>query len=262
VATPSGQRNNRVADEASAGVASAATPSRPSSTVAASAPGGQPEVELDRVQRSLDHSRQALGRAEQKIKDLTKEAEALRDRTKQTERALDLKMEELEKVAGQHDSLRSLLAVRAERVRELEVTLTKQQDEALTERERLAADHERQVAELEEQMNRRLSDQMLIVADLRAQMTRFGTPRKANDDLERIRGIGPAYARKLHATGVTTFAQIASWSEADIDDVAGKLKIHGARIRRAGWVASAKALLGLPDTAPNGDDDEPVGSPI
>ncbi len=198
-----------------------------------------------------------MGRAEQKIKELNKEAEALRDRAKQTERALDLKMEELETFAGQHESLRSLLAVRAERIRELEVAATDQQHESVAESERLTADHERKVAELEDQMNRRLSDQMLIVADLRAQMTRFGTPKKATEDLEQIRGIGPAYARKLHAAGVHTFTQIANWSEADIDDIAAQLKIHAARIRRADWVASARQLLGQPAASPPGDDDEP-----
>lgn len=61
------------------------------------------------------------------------------------------------------------------------------------------------------------------------------------DDLTRLNGVGPVLARKLHAAGVTRFAQIAAWTEQDIAAMDDKLSFKG-RIERDGWVAQAKAL--------------------
>jgi predicted flap endonuclease-1-like 5' DNA nuclease len=63
------------------------------------------------------------------------------------------------------------------------------------------------------------------------------------DDLQRIRGVGPKFERALRELGVHRYAQIAAWSDADIEAVATKLGIKPSRIHRAGWIASAKALL-------------------
>jgi NADH-quinone oxidoreductase subunit E len=61
------------------------------------------------------------------------------------------------------------------------------------------------------------------------------------DDLKLLKGVGPALEKKLHANGVTTFAQIAAWGAADIADMDDKLSFKG-RIDRDGWVEQAKAL--------------------
>jgi predicted flap endonuclease-1-like 5' DNA nuclease len=63
-----------------------------------------------------------------------------------------------------------------------------------------------------------------------------------SDDLRRIRGIGPRFARALQDHGVHTFAQIAAWTEEDIDTMAERLGIRPQRIRRDGWVQSARKL--------------------
>lgn len=67
-------------------------------------------------------------------------------------------------------------------------------------------------------------------------------PKKAagGDDLKELSGVGPALEKKLHEAGVTTFAQIADWSEADIAEMDEKLSFKG-RIEREGWVEQAKA---------------------
>ncbi|MDB2369298.1 50S ribosomal protein L21, partial [Octadecabacter sp.] len=39
------------------------------------------------------------------------------------------------------------------------------------------------------------------------------------DDLTMISGVGPVIVKKLHAEGVTTFAQIAAWTPADVADM-------------------------------------------
>ncbi len=61
------------------------------------------------------------------------------------------------------------------------------------------------------------------------------------DDLKKLSGVGPALEKKLHAAGVTTFAQIAAWTEADIAEFDEKLSFKG-RIEREGWVEQARKL--------------------
>lgn len=61
------------------------------------------------------------------------------------------------------------------------------------------------------------------------------------DDLKKLSGVGPALEKKLHAAGVTSFAQIAAWGEAEIADFDEKLSFKG-RIEREGWVEQAKEL--------------------
>ena len=61
------------------------------------------------------------------------------------------------------------------------------------------------------------------------------------DNLKRINGIGPQNERKLNALGVTTFAQIAGWSNKDAEDYGEALAFPG-RIEREDWIAQAKQL--------------------
>jgi large subunit ribosomal protein L21 len=69
------------------------------------------------------------------------------------------------------------------------------------------------------------------------------TPKAAagGDDLKKLSGVGPALEKKLHEAGVTSFAQIAAWTEADVADMDEKLSFKG-RIEREGWIAQAKDL--------------------
>ena len=63
----------------------------------------------------------------------------------------------------------------------------------------------------------------------------------AADDLKQLSGVGPALEKKLHAAGVTSFAQIAAWTDADVAAMDEKLSFKG-RIEREGWIAQAKEL--------------------
>ena len=63
----------------------------------------------------------------------------------------------------------------------------------------------------------------------------------ASDDLKQLSGVGPALEKKLHAAGVTSFAQIAAWTQDDIDAMNEQLSFKG-RIEREGWVDQAKDL--------------------
>lgn len=65
-----------------------------------------------------------------------------------------------------------------------------------------------------------------------------GTP----DDLKLIVGIGPVLERMLRELGITTYRQIARWTERDIERIEARLGGFPGRIRRDGWVAQARAL--------------------
>ena len=67
------------------------------------------------------------------------------------------------------------------------------------------------------------------------------------DDLKQLKGVGPALEKKLHAAGVTTFAQIAAWGADDIAEMDDKLSFKG-RIERDGWVEQAKTLASGAET--------------
>ncbi len=59
------------------------------------------------------------------------------------------------------------------------------------------------------------------------------------DDLKELSGVGPALEKKLHEAGVTSFAQIAAWTEEDVAAMDEKLSFKG-RIEREGWIEQAK----------------------
>ncbi|WP_260928008.1 hypothetical protein [Novosphingobium sp. 9] len=64
------------------------------------------------------------------------------------------------------------------------------------------------------------------------------------DDLRRIKGLGPKLVALLHGLGVTRYAQIAAWSDADLDDLDTKLGAFAGRPRRDSWVEQARLLSG------------------
>lgn len=60
------------------------------------------------------------------------------------------------------------------------------------------------------------------------------------DDLRKIHGIGPVFARTLNKMGLHTFVQIARWKPEDIAKVAKKLYTAPDRIKRDKWIDEAK----------------------
>ena len=57
-----------------------------------------------------------------------------------------------------------------------------------------------------------------------------------------IVGIGPVLERMLQQLGISTYRQIARWSERDIDEFDAKLAEFPGRIRRDDWVTQAREL--------------------
>lgn len=64
----------------------------------------------------------------------------------------------------------------------------------------------------------------------------------ATSNLSLIAGIGPTIEKKLRAAGVTTWEQIAAWTEADVAKYDEELALRG-RVAREEWIEQAKELL-------------------
>lgn len=69
-------------------------------------------------------------------------------------------------------------------------------------------------------------------------MAATGTP----DDLTEIKGVGPAIQEQLRNMNITTFHQIASFTQEDMDRVNEALSFPG-RIEREDWVEQAQKLV-------------------
>lgn len=64
-------------------------------------------------------------------------------------------------------------------------------------------------------------------------------PAAGPDDLKLIKGIGPAFERRLNEMGYTRFEEVAGWSAQDLERLGEHL---GSRIRLEEWAARAKQL--------------------
>lgn len=144
--------------------------------------------------------------------------------------------------------------------RRLEQVLQQQRDAtaSLVERDRKLMHLEARCRELESQHREMPEDNMGRFAALeRALAARerkirelenelslaHGWGAQSEDDLTRIKGIGPKLSQRLKDNGVVTFAAIAAWSAEDIDEQAALLKVPASRIRRDDWIQSAKSLI-------------------
>jgi large subunit ribosomal protein L21 len=59
------------------------------------------------------------------------------------------------------------------------------------------------------------------------------------DNLKKMTGVGPALEKKLNTAGITTFAQIAALTAAQITELEEQLSLTG-RFEKDGWVAQAQ----------------------
>ncbi len=68
-------------------------------------------------------------------------------------------------------------------------------------------------------------------------------PAAVGDDLSRIKGLGPKLKVMLEGLGVTSFSQIAAWSDADIARIDSQIGAFAGRPARDNWVEQAKLLM-------------------
>ena len=63
------------------------------------------------------------------------------------------------------------------------------------------------------------------------------------DDLKLIKGIGPVLEQRLNELGVTTFRQLAGFTEHDIERVSAAIAAFPGRIEREDWVGKAQEMV-------------------
>ena len=79
------------------------------------------------------------------------------------------------------------------------------------------------------------------VAATDAPVALFSAPEGEPDDLTKISCVGPVLETKLHALGITKYAQVAAFTEDDVSRVDDALSFKG-RIGREDWIGQAKTL--------------------
>ena len=68
------------------------------------------------------------------------------------------------------------------------------------------------------------------------------TSEAGEDDLLRMKGVGPKLKALLNELGITRFAQIAAWTDTDIAAIDARLGNFKGRPIRDQWVDQAKYL--------------------
>lgn len=221
------------------------------------------EEELKDAAEARDHALGELVRAERSAADL---------RTAHTEASRNL-----ERFAGMETDL---LATRA-RIVELEAQLSGDVLGAEVERLRRALDAERVRADRATQRSalaedppsgyaewdRRLRDRVAdavasavgplqdrlahlhqVILEKEARIAALSATAQASpggpDDLTLIKGIGPKIAAILHGLGITTFRDIAEFTDDDVRRVGEHLPVYGGRIADDHWIEQARAFAG------------------
>jgi predicted flap endonuclease-1-like 5' DNA nuclease len=217
---------------------------------------------------------QQLEAQQRKIERLYRQREELRTRVSETRDRYRARLREAREQAGDaggHDeTLRKLRDKLAESIERREA-LRRQLERLITRSRKLATDAARdreRAAALEDDLQTwrrklpplmaRYRDKSRQASEFEARLRQLGEapdaepeavhaapapPEAAADDLQRIRGIGPALERKLHAMGIYRLDQIAGFDADDIERVGQQLGAFARRIDRDGWVAQARDII-------------------
>jgi predicted flap endonuclease-1-like 5' DNA nuclease len=231
------------------------------------------EGELTRVTQdkgnALEHLRSRLDELEPmalQLAELSAKHQELSDRHQWLVNEKDAELQRLRTRVGELEPLGGTLAERDARMREMEHLVLRMTEEKEAEIRRLRA----RIGELEsvdaalQERDRRLlqleADHRTVSAEHDAVVGRLQTilqkrrtlrptsnkpkrereGRVEKDDLKLINGVGPILEKMLNRLGIFTFREIALWTDQDINRVDAKLDRFHGRIRREGWVRSAK----------------------
>lgn len=219
-------------------------------------------AERDRRIASLEHFQQQLKEQDASLTEWeTKYAQAISQHEAQIEK-LQKSLAAQSQLQIQHQLDEQLLHERAaqmknlqHRIHELEAQqqaqasqaeLSEKKDEEITRLQKRLVDvqaalrikTEGEVGDLRQKT--RLSGSQLSLEIEQAKPVKTGPKDGSKDDLSKIHGIGPAFARTLNKMGLHTYIQIARWTPEDIEKVAKKLYTAPDRIKRDNWISEAK----------------------
>lgn len=191
------------------------------------------QVELDNLKTRLSAQRQIARIAHGDLERLRNELAILKANA-----PTDSAKEAMEKERTRHREVVKALEIK--HATELS-TLRNRLTQSTIEESRLQTE---QIAELESslvnlrQENSQLTERLLSVQ----KTTEKEVPGQEKiDDLTRIQGVGPAFAKGLRLQGITTFGEIANWTPEEIEKLAPKLKSTLPRMQK--WVRSARELV-------------------
>jgi len=84
----------------------------------------------------------------------------------------------------------------------------------------------------------------IVAASAEQEVENAAEPAAAADDLTRIKGVGPKLSALLRQLGVTSYSQIAAWSDADLAAIDSQLGSFAGRPVRDNWIEQARLLSG------------------
>jgi len=88
----------------------------------------------------------------------------------------------------------------------------------------------------------KLREQHTLIRQLQEDKTSSSETGDSTDNLQKIRGIGPALERRLNNSGIHRFEQIAQMSDKELAKVAAKLAISPTLAARDRWIEQACEL--------------------
>lgn len=164
-----------------------------------------------------------------------------RDYRQQAEAKEALLNAQLSEVRGEFESTCQRLAEELEGLRtELKLTEQSNQTHQLKELQRELETLQRSNTALEHRLTSLSRERDSLQEKVDTQPLAPTAP--AADDLTRIKGIGPSFAKALSTAGVTSFAAIAAWTEEDMETIAAQIKTTPARIKKNDWVQAARTF--------------------
>lgn len=204
----------------------------------------------EELQRRIRQARENLSLIAEQRESLRNEFEALREqyatmeaRGAEQERSLKEKDEKIFRLSQQLSDWQSRLAPLVDKFRERDAQATELQAELdratnrIAELEVLTRPDETQI----EPIDQDAVD--LLRGASNDQYDDTSEQRSAGDDLQQIKGVGPAIEKTLNELGIFRLEQIAGISEYEIDRIAERLRGLRSRIYREDWIGQARSLL-------------------
>lgn len=197
----------------------------------------------EELQRRIREARENLGAIAAQRDALRKDLEEREARRAAQEQALREKDEKIFRLSQQLSKWQSRLPPLVEKFRERDREAAELQAELdratnrIAELEVMTRPDETQIEPIDEDALDLRQDASNDQYDDTAQQ------RFSGDNLQRIKGVGPAIEKTLNELGIFRLEQIAGISEYDIDRIAERLRGLRSRIYREDWIGQARALL-------------------
>lgn len=191
-----------------------------------------PESVTEQLRAVVDKVQEEAGKA---VNSLAREGEKLRDQT--LKRAGETVDEVKERVHGMRGVVEGVKSRAADTLDNLEQLFEERVARALKRLGVPTRDELQGLAKRLEEMNALIK---MLAEERRA--AEVAPPPADIDDLKLISGIGPVLEGKLQNAGITTYQQIATLTDPEIDRLETEITHLSSRIRRDDWISQAKTL--------------------